>query len=183
MELVDSDDWLGNIRIPQEMVVRLMLWERDILSCQISLRDYQASLEKQSKSISAQAITGEIPLLLHHASNFVCAMRRAGRGLESLSKNRTSFTGPVAKKISLAWRKKKAMFDSYINPRNAIEHIDNELSGVTKWEMFNLRGDKLFVTENKAAEISERNLDAVLDARNEIVTAFLEHMPEDESAG
>ena len=183
MELIDSSDWLGNTRIPQEMVMRLMLWERDILSCQISLRDYRASQERQSKSRAVNVITGEIPLMLHYASNFVCAMRRVGRGLESLSKNRASFAKPVAEKISLVWRKKKAMFDSYTNPRNAIEHIDSELSGITKWEMLNLRGDKLYVTEDKAAEISDRNLEAAVAARNEIVLAILEYMPEDNDAG
>ncbi len=117
--------------------------------------------------------------ILHYAKSFICAMRRIGRILEALSADRTIFPQPVAADIKLTWRKKQAMFESYRIPRDAIEHIVLEevkaMFEETPSEtgsiflLFTLgNNDTLYVTQDKSAEVSEKNLHSALDARNVI---------------
>src|SRR4051794_15140372 len=58
-----------------------------------------------------------------HAGNFVCAVRRVGRLLDRLAAS-GDLRRPVLDAIRLERKKKRAFFESFLEPRNAIEHID-----------------------------------------------------------
>ncbi len=206
LELISSN-WKTWRALSIEQRTRLYLLDQDILSAQISLRDYRAaqSLEEDTRSTlkslppftreSSQeehiqsALATLISLedfhsltshsILHYAKSFICAMRRIGRVLESLSEKRAIFPPPVAQIIRLTWRKKRTMFENYREPRDAIEHIALEEVKAVSDEALGETGttfllyvlgnnDTLFVTRDKSAEVSEKNLQSALDARNEI---------------
>lgn len=116
--------------------------------------------------------------IFHNAKVFVSAVRKVGRLAESMSANRAVFGG-AAKEIQLAWRKKKVAFDVYIEPRNAIEHIDGEINGKESWHMMNLENNSLKVTdeEEHSADISATMVEMVVSIRNEIVEAVKGQMP------
>ena len=116
--------------------------------------------------------------MIYHASCFVCAVRRAGRLLESLSRNSACFGPSVAQVIRLEWRKKKAFFDSFIQPRNAIEHIDAEFRGKIQYALFNMHGDRLCVTNAKAVTIDGKSLANVREARDTVAEAILQAYPD-----
>jgi hypothetical protein len=177
MKLINQD-WLSYAILTGEQVVRLLLLDYDIESALVSLKDYRSAQNQLNQLTQTQADV-QVPLihLQHYAKSFVCAMRRAGRVLESLSANRSIYPKPVANTVKRVWGKKKSMFDSYIDPRNAIEHINGEILGKNSWRLLNLHNDTLFVTEDKSAEISEKNLQSAIEARNEIIESIIQHMP------
>lgn len=109
----------------------------------------------------------------HYAKSYICAMRRVGRLFEDLSSNRSLFVDTVSDVIKLVWKKKCSMFNSFIYPRNFIEHIDGEIKGRTRWVIMNLHDNKLAVTENVKIKICQQNLDSAIDARNKIVNSTL----------
>lgn len=174
MRLPGSSDWLGKVNLWGENQVRLLLLDQDLCSAQIALDDYLALDQAAAPAAEAQVTAAR---RIHHAKSFVCAMRRAGRMFEALSAHRSSLPGMVADAIQVEWRKKKTMFDSYVEPRNAIEHIDGEISGRSIWILVNLNNDRLEVAADKSAEVSKPNLEAAIDGRNQIVQALLAHMP------
>ena len=110
--------------------------------------------------------------IMYHASCFICAVRRVGRLLKSLSDNRTCFRDPVAEVVRLEWRKKRAFFESFVDPRNAIEHIDNEASDNTRWSFFNLHEERLCVVDGVSVEINQRSLDTIVSARNVVAESI-----------
>lgn len=111
--------------------------------------------------------------LMYHASCFICAVRRAGRLLESLSAHHTCFRHPVAEVVRLEWKKKRSFFQSFVNPRNAIEHIDTEASGDTKWSFFNLHDDEFHVVDGVSVCVNEESRDKTASSRNVIAEAII----------
>ena len=115
--------------------------------------------------------------LMFHASCLVCAVRRAGRLLEALSRQRSLFKQPVADLINLEWRKKRAFFDRFVAPRDAIEHIDGEVRRDTRLSLFNLWGNKFHVTDDISVELTDDVLTTVQSVRDTIAAAIVEHYP------
>ena len=150
-----------------EVTVRLLLLDQDVASVQFSFTDYQHS----KKEVLGEN-NGEFSLLahtkmFHSAKVFVSAVRRVGRLVEATSANRNVF-GAAADDIKLAWRKKKAAFDKYIEPRNAIEHIDGEINGKETWALVNLENDTLKVSEKEehSANILLETVEMIISIRN-----------------
>lgn len=177
MKPIDSIDWLIPLHNHGEVTVRLFLLDQDVASVQLSFADYENS--KKELIGDFNALTRELAQhkIFHNAKVFVSAVRRVGRLVEAMSANRNLF-GTAANDIKLAWRKKKAEFDKYIDPRNAIEHIDGEIKGKESWSVVNLKDDILKVTEKEehAVEISFEVVEMVVGTRNEIVQAILKAM-------
>jgi hypothetical protein len=114
--------------------------------------------------------------MTYHATCYVCAVRRAGRLLESLSRHRSCFRDSVAEVVQLEYKKKRAFFQSFVEPRNAIEHIDKEARD--KWSFFNVAGDKFFVADDVFVEISQSSLDTLNSACDAIAEAIIKGYPE-----
>ena len=112
--------------------------------------------------------------MMYHASCFICAVRRASRLLESLSNNGTCFRDPVAKVVRLEWRKKRAFFEKFRKPRDAIEHIDEKVKDKTNWSFFNLDDDHFYVVDRVSVEINHKSLDTLCSARDVIAVAIIQ---------
>jgi len=172
MKLVYSDDWTLVQNMSNEQIIRMLLLDDDLRSAQISFSDYKRV---------RNSIFGENPVedkmfakqAFHYAKSYICAMRRVGRLFEDLSSNRSLFDDTVSETIKLVWKKKRMMFNSFIDPRNIIEHIDGEIKGKTRWKMMVLKDDELAVTEDFKIEISQKYLNSAIDGRNEIVNSIL----------
>ena len=116
--------------------------------------------------------------MLYHATCFVCAVRRVGRLLESMVAYSKCFKPEVAEVIKLEWKKKKTFFDSFIVPRNAIEHIDGEVNTQTQTCYFNLWHNVFVVATDKKVTINDAAMEKLLSAKNAIAEAIIQHYPE-----
>ena len=124
---------------------------------------------------------GRLPEMMYHASCFICAARRVGRMLETMAKNGPKnghwFAPPVAKVIKLEWRKRRLFFDSLIEPRNAIEHIDKEAKGPIKPVWFSVVGDRFVVTSGKSVRINAAALATITSSLDCITHAIIKQYP------
>ena len=105
---------------------------------------------------------------MYHASCFVCAVRRVGRILEAMVANRHVFPEPVGDAVQLEWRKKRAFFGSFVDSRNAVEHIDSEVTDETTWLFFHLHNDEFTVANGRTVAIGAESLAKVVAARDAI---------------
>ena len=137
--------------------------------------DVEGALEshKQFIRIRDRMDPAENGLLMFYASMFVCAVRRTGRLLESLSSARTIFRPDTAETIRLEWRKKRTFYEAFVEPRNAIEHIDSEAKDLTKWRFFNLINDRFEVTDGIDVEIGQESACKVQESRDRIARAII----------
>lgn len=115
--------------------------------------------------------------IMHHAACFVCAVRRVGRLLETINRNRSCLMPTVAEVVKLEWRKKKSFFDSFIQPRNAIEHIDREAGKRTTPRMFALMNDRFEVASGKSVTINREALTKATEPLARIAGAVLREYP------
>ena len=175
--LVDHNDWLLATRLKGEQTIRMLLLDADVQSAQFALGDYASAGEEMASYTGSGAHTEALARSIHSAKVFVSSMRRVGRLLESLSTNRTIFPSEIADAIRLVWRKHRAFFLAYVDPRNAIEHIDGEIEDRTNWVLLNLLGDSLQVSPGKAAPVTFEALQVAVSARNEVATALRQHLP------
>ncbi len=141
----------------------LILLERDVYSASIAFRLFEAS---KAAVWSDRASNRE---MMYHASCFVCAVRRVGRLLERMSKTRSWLVPTVAEVVNLEWRKKKSFFDSFIQPRGAIEHIDSEAVNRTSPRMFSLMNDQFEVANGKSVTINREALTKTTEPLDRIV--------------
>jgi len=153
-----------------EAAKRFSLFDADVEGAATSFRLYEELLATNNPENNKA--------MIYHASCFVCAVRRAGRLLESLSKNRSCFKRPVSDVIKIEWSKKRAFLGSFVKPRNAIEHIDREASDKTKWAFFNLHDDRfLMVVNGVFAEVTRNSLENLFSARDAIAEAIIKEYP------
>ena len=165
---------------PAEGRARLHLLDQDVQSAQIALHLYRRARvfsHEHSRSGGRPAVhLGAHAAIFHHAKSFVCAMRRVARVMEGLVATRSMYPPSVAEAMRLQWRIRRAMFDSYTDPRNAIEHLDSALSGLTSYSIVNLCNDRLQVTDDVCAEVSQANLESAIKGREEILKAVKQHL-------
>ncbi len=166
--MVNSSDWLLTGRFFGQQAVGLLLLDQEVQSLQLSYSAYKTTRARLESERPADVI----PELLHQAKVFVCAMRRFARLVETLAAGRSPFPG-AQPEIKLAWKKKLSFLNTYIDPRNAIEHIDGEVKPKSRWVLTNIENDQFKVTEGSGAEVSDRALATALDLRGEIVAAAL----------
>jgi hypothetical protein len=180
VKLVDSADWPPPSRsVPITITAQLLLLDQDIISAQLALAAFVTAKRDLRGRTAGPLLRVAVAVTLHNARVFVCAMRRAGRMLESINKARAGLPKELASACALAWRKRRKMLASYIVPRNAIEHIDSEVNGRTNIVLLNLSNDDLVVSPRAKAPISLANLESLIIARMEILAAIRQIESED----
>jgi hypothetical protein len=130
--------------------------------------------------------------LVHHAKSFVCAMRRISRVLQEA--NLSTFPKGVSSVIKYQRKLKKAFLEQYVGPRNAIEHMADEVRDQATDE--DVRG--FYLNEDRKtfhpvfqdigiekgrlmagghyADVGQNALKKVLEVRDEIVSAANLHL-------
>ena len=108
--------------------------------------------------------------MFHHARTFVVVMRRFSRLLEAATGRLREYPSEIGKAIKLSWRAAKPHLDTYRVARDAIEHIDGEITG-TNHRFMNLRNDRLEVVEGIEVPISQSALDVAERAWKRIMYA------------
>ena len=159
------------LRDAPEAATLLILLDRDVRNASIAFQLFETS------KASFLSRRNYIPEMMHHASCFVCAVRRVARLLETLSSKRPGLKPTVAKVVKIEWRKKKSFFDSFIDPRDAIEHIDGEVGGNTAVRFFTLMNDRFEVANGKSVTINREALTKTTESLDRIVDAILREYP------
>src|SRR5205823_6057801 len=126
-------------RVPAKAVIRLDLVESDLKSLRIALQDYRAAKAR------AWDDPAQRDRLFHHAKVFIVCMWRFARMLEAIQSAKQGYPKEVQDAISLTWKATKPLLDAYRIARDAIEHIDGEVTGSNSFT--NLYGDELEVTD------------------------------------
>jgi hypothetical protein len=80
--------------------------------------------------------------------------------------------------VRLEWRKKRAFFQSFVEPRNAIEHIDGEASDDTKWAFFNIHNEEFHVVNGVTVHVNEESRDKCASSRDVIADAIIQEYPD-----
>lgn len=164
----------------REISTMLMLLDCDVNSAELSYRLYREAADEINARFAAMASgvsenfdkrPGSRAVFIH-ACNFVCAVRRAARLLESIVSERHQLPTRLADAIRIEWRKKRSFFDTFVDPRNAIEHIDGER---TSHRFYQLLNDRLTVTDGNSVTIDDHALGQVLSVREAIADAVLSH--------
>jgi len=128
--------------------MRLFLLRQDLQSLKFALDDFDAARARLGKR-DDEAFNQ----LFHHAKVFVCAMRRFARLLHAAHRARNEYPVNVAQALDLQWKSNRAFFDGYTRPRNAIEHIDGEITGANH-RFLNITNDYLEVVTGVGASVS-----------------------------
>jgi hypothetical protein len=149
----------------QEALKRFTLFNGDVEGTCLAFRAFD--------NLKATRMPTNNIALMYHASCFVCAVRRAGRLLKALSANPPCFRKPVAEVVRLQWRMKRAFFQSFVDARNAIEHIDGEARDVTKWAFFNLKDDEFHVVNGVFVYINDESREKCVSSRDAIAEAII----------
>jgi hypothetical protein len=137
---------------------------------------------RQATRYAPPAIYKEIPVIMYHASCFVCAARRVGRILKRLASSRDFFSPPIRDVIKLEWKKKRAFFESLVIPRNVIEHIDEEAAGPTGYTLFFFDKASIPVSHGKTADVSTAALAKVVSSLDVILDAIIKEAPAERMA-
>ncbi len=170
--------------LPAELELQLVvdMLEDDVTSVELAYRDFERAL-CGSRDFDSPSHAEARAAMFHHAKTFVCAMRRVGRMCEML----VSVCGryKAGAKVKVAWRKKKARLDSYIAPRNAIEHAraaDSRHGALLL--RTNLMNDKLWVSGDSthAAVVNEAAVRSVKNLRDEVAAVVEEALVEQRDA-
>jgi hypothetical protein len=191
-ELISNSEWLPFVLPTLAQVRWLMCLDNDALSAQLSFYDYVDAGRSIAKTDQAQLAAAN-SRVVHYAKCFVCAVRRFARVLEH-SGART-FPAAVARAIKTQRRAKASFFQGFVDPRDGIEHLAEEVASPAKtistdeillnptsktWHPVfadvELRPGEL-VVGSCGAELSWAALDSVLSARQEIVSAVLLYLP------
>jgi len=148
-----------------------MVFAGDVASVEIAYQDF-ANARRALAGPEWPPAGRATEAMFHHAKTFVCAVRRVARMCEVLMALELPET--PRKALKLAYRKRKALLDSYIKPRDAIEHadVDNGRRGSLVL-LTNLVGDTLWVTGDRthSATINESIVNAVVALRDEVLQA------------
>jgi len=156
-----------------DALIRLTLLVDDASSARFAFDDYvQAKtaahrlLAQYGNSETAQELNARgqetRARLFHHAKTFVVTARRFGRLLEAVHAKRQDYPPAVVPAIRLAWRSSCATLEPFRHARNAVEHIDGEITGANR-RFLNLFDDKLEVIPGRTVAIAHAGL-AVIEA-------------------
>ena len=161
-----------------KLMVWLRLLEGDFDSARIAHEGYSRA-DEQMPSPFVAAQQPQRRHLFHHARAFVCAVRRIGRLLEAfagLSTGPGDLPASAVELVKSVWKKKKAFLDTYVEPRNVIEHVDGEMRGkpsaTTLFVANNIAYDTYEAAPGKEADISGVALERVLTIRDEILNGL-----------
>jgi hypothetical protein len=129
MQQQGDRDFLAAV-LEGKALMRLLLLGADLKTIQFSLDDFERA--RHSLAVPRPDLTGVDPIAMsrvfHHAKTFVCAMRRFARLLEAARHRRSEYPCMVAEALDPEWRSHRDELDRYRKPRDAIEHIDGEVT-------------------------------------------------------
>jgi hypothetical protein len=165
-----------------EPFARLYLLEADLRSVRYALLDFNEAQRSSLASIRSLAVdapatdeatdsaqrSGE--RTFHYATTFVVAVRRFARLLEAAKGAAREYPAPIAEAIATAWRSAKPFLEQYRIARDAIEHIDGEITGSNK-RFMNLWHGELEVVTGTQVAISAVALDVIERAWRRIADA------------
>jgi len=109
--------------------------------------------------------------IVHHAKVFVCVMRRFWRLIETAHGQRSKYPATIRKAVRLAWRQRRAFFQTYIHPRNVIEHINENIGDGSKRIPESLSMGTLLIVDGVAANISPKAFAIALDVWEDLARA------------
>lgn len=140
-------------------MTRLHLLQSDLQSLSFALDDFESACRDVDSVRPEYVGTDPVAMarLFHHAKTFVCAMRRFARLLESAVGARQEYPPNVCGKLHVLWRENRRFFAGYTEPRNAIEHIDGEVTG-RNYRFMNLTNDYLEVVSGTGVRINRAAL-------------------------
>jgi hypothetical protein len=84
-------------------------------------------------------------------------MRRFARLLEAIVKRRAEYPPTIGDAARRAWKREHCFFEGYRAARDAIEHIDGEVTGTNR-RYFELHNDYFEVVPGKRAFVNRRAL-------------------------
>lgn len=186
-DLIDSNAWLVPDRLDTRAKARLLLFDHDVRSAQLSYRDFAAAWARftggqASPADSPRSVSGSDAHdvakaeVYHYAKAFVCAIQRVTALAQDLSANSSVFGAAVADKIEQAWQQKRAFFRSYTEYRDAIEHIDSRVNSPRTepvWLLMKVTQESLTILGAQGhAVISADAIGEVLSFRAEILAAI-----------
>ena len=158
----------------------LALLEGDLDSAQIAHEGYSRAKTQTWAPDAATRRTAQ-KHMFHNAKTFVCAVRRIGRLLKSFA---ALSTGPgdlppsAVKLVKQVWRKNRVLLESYVGPRDVIEHVDGEMRGKPSAETLfvanNIENDRYQAAPGKEADLSESALTRLLAIRQAIYAGLWE---------
>jgi len=186
-------EWKEKVVATHDQSLWLDLLEEDVTSAEISFREY-ARIAPVLNELTGSQLVQANGRAMHFAKSFVSATRRVWWVLETCDLK--LFPGPVAKTIKLERKKKKAFFEAYIEPRNAVEHASAEVKEVGKhvvrdmiflqpekgtWHpviaRLDLRGSALTFASGESAAVNTSALGRILDCHSTIIASVLQHLP------
>jgi hypothetical protein len=177
-----TGELLARMQVP-DAIIRLHLLESDLESLRIALTDYLAAKNEVNAAVASLTNDKEemdnypsrkvaMSRMFHHAKVFVVCMRRFARLLEAAKSRKHEYPLDVGEKIDLTWKQTKHFFDGYRVARDAIEHIDGEVSGNNR-RFINLWGNELEVVDGKRIQITTTALKTAESAWAGIVEVIL----------
>lgn len=181
-----ADDLLGDLyrrlgSTSPDGFRRFLLFQCDVESTEIAFKLFRTAscqeLAQFKKRHRAAVKNPTIGVMRHHASCFVCAARRVGRLLEALCSNPCPFNTGASSAIKLEWKKKRAFFEKFVDPRNEIEHIDALGRDKTKFAFFNFCNDRFETSDGTSVTVDESAAEAILQSRDSVVAAIRANYP------
>ncbi len=175
---LDKFDALCDAICSTKLLVWLGLLEDDFDSARIAHEGYlRAAEERMATSATARCIQRKH--VFHNARTFVCAIRRIGRLLQAFSSLSTGPGDLPASAVGLVrsiWKKKKSFLETYVGPRNVIEHVDGEMRGKPSagslFVVNNIEHGRYEAAPGEQADISRDAMVRVLAIRDEILTGL-----------
>jgi hypothetical protein len=158
-----------------DALARFKLLEQDLASVRFAFADFDQAraevhrfgLDREHWVRDSDARGEAMDRMFHHAKVFVCGVRRFGRMLEEMYSRRADYPPQVAAAIESAFKKRRAFFHEYVDPRNAIEHMASKVNG-SNHRFVNLWGDKLEVIDGCSVTVGPVPLSTVARTCEEI---------------
>jgi hypothetical protein len=113
--------------------------------------------------------------IMYHASCFVTAVHRVSRMHELMVSKKNLFEDPIANTIKLEWNKKRKFYESFKDPRNAIEHIDKDSKKKTQTQFYNFHKDKFNVTKSTSVSVNEMAIKKLLSSHTAICDEIIKY--------
>ena len=191
--MISTAAWLRRVVCSPEQSLWLSTLDNDVRSLQISFAAYRTAAlrilkigDAGNESANARA--------LHHAREFVGAMRRVGRLFETV--NVAIFPPEVASVVKLEKKTKKAFFAQFTPVRDVSEHFAEKakipaqflIPGLkvvhaTKGTLHPIIGglalnaSYLEVSNFASAPVTQTALRTAVEARNRVITVVKKHFP------
>jgi hypothetical protein len=141
-------------------MVRLFLLQADLNGLRLALEDFESARAALAtpNALPRDLRRRAMDRLFYSAKNFVTGLRRFARLLEATVAHKHEYPKNVSETIAICWRKRHDQFYRYKDPRDAVEHIDGEVTGQNH-RFINVWGDELEVVDGQKVPINAAALE------------------------